>query len=337
MARLGKIWRRFTGWLTGPRVAALLLGVLGVLIGFGGYLYRYCDCQGWPNLVSGWDQLFLDFYANAATTFVGFTVAVLTIDLLNERRVDKQLKAQLIREVRSTDNALAIRAVEELFAHGWAFDGSLQGANLLGANLQGAFFFVADLQGASLIHANLQRAGLLGTKLQGANLRGANLQEADLLEAQLQRANLYRANLQRASLIEANLHEAKELTDQQLVMVNALRGATLPDGNHYDGRFNLKGDIEEATKKGINPKDPKMMADWYGVPLETYIAGQKWADENLPGLRREAGLEEAAEPGEVPQPEEQQRDVPLLPVVPTQSLLSFTVRRLIGLFWPFIV
>lgn len=80
------------------------------------------------------------------------------------------------------------------------------------------------------------------------------------------------------------------------------------------------------------------MALYYGVPLEEYLAGQEWARENLPRLRREAGLEdeEAAETGEVTQPGEQQGGAPTLPVVPAQSLLSFTVRRLIGLFWPFI-
>ena len=82
---LSNLWRRFFGWLTVPRAVALLLGLLGVLIGVGGYLYRYCACQEWPSLVAGWEQLFLDFYANVATTLVGITVAVLTIDLLNER------------------------------------------------------------------------------------------------------------------------------------------------------------------------------------------------------------------------------------------------------------
>ena len=35
------------------------------------------------------------------------------------------------------------------------------------------------------------------------------------------------------------------------------------------------------------------MARWYGVTLEDYLAGQEWARENLPRLRREAGLDPA--------------------------------------------
>jgi hypothetical protein len=116
---LANLRRRFFGWITVPRAVALLLGWLGLMIGSGGYLYRYCACQDWPNLVAGREQLFLDFYANVATTLVGITIVVLTIDLLNERRAEQQLKAQLIREMGSTDNGIALRAVRELRAHRW--------------------------------------------------------------------------------------------------------------------------------------------------------------------------------------------------------------------------
>ena len=99
MARQDSFWRRFLGWWTAPRIVALLLGVLGGAIGYGGYLYYYCDWQYCPNLVAGWEQLFEDFYANVAASLVTITIAVLTIDWLNERRADQQLKAQLIREM----------------------------------------------------------------------------------------------------------------------------------------------------------------------------------------------------------------------------------------------
>jgi hypothetical protein len=355
-------FRRLAGWLTAQRVAALLLGLLGLLVGFAGYLYHHCECRPLPNFVAGWEQEFEGFYANVSASLVTITITVLTIDWLNERRADKQLKAQLIREMgHPTDSGITQRAVQELEAHGWLRDGSLKGVYLPLANLQEAQLRRADLQKvrlweanlqkARLMTANLQGAGLTGAKLQRAypmeaNLRGAHLGGTNLLGANLWRASLEeakgRANLQGAYLVEANLLRAQELTDEQLVTAYGLRGATMPDDSHYDGRFNLQGDIKDAKRDKVNPNDPEAMAHFYGVPLEVYFAGQEWARENLPRLRREAGLEqeEAAETADAQQPKEPQSAAPTSrtlgsPVVPTQSLLSFTVRKLIGLFWPF--
>jgi hypothetical protein len=99
----------------------------------------------------------LDFYANVAASLVTITIAVLTIDWLNERQAERQrtereelaerqriereqvaeqlaaqqLKAQLIREMSSSDNGIALRAVEELRAHMWFTDSVLKGAYLV--------------------------------------------------------------------------------------------------------------------------------------------------------------------------------------------------------------
>jgi hypothetical protein len=54
--------------------------------------------------------------------------------------------------------------------------------------------------------------------------------------------------------------------------------------------------------------NPTGMARYYEISLEEYLAGQEWARENLPRLRREAGLDpdtgEPLEPtnGVEPQP-----------------------------------
>lgn len=348
MVQRGDYWRLlistvkqlYFGWLTVPRATAILLGLLGVLVGFGGYLYHHCECQSWPNLVAGWEQEFEAFYANVATTLVGITIAVLTIDWSNERRSTRQLRAQLIREMGNPDNGIALRAAQELFAHRWTMDGSLRGVHLNYANLQGVNLGFGDLQGISLYKANLRKANLFGADLQKADLLGADLQEAYLDGARLQKACLYGVNLQRAILRSTNLEGAYGL-GQQLLTVSSLRDATLFSGERYDGRFNLTRDIEEAEHNNVNPNDPETMAAFYGVPLEAYLAGQEWARENLPRLRREAGVEqEDAKTADVQQPEEPHSappnsSAPPSPVVPTQSLLAFTVRRLIGLFWPF--
>lgn len=67
---------------------------------------------------------------------------------------------------------------------------NLEGADLIGANLEGANLKGADLIGADLIGANLKGAYLIGADLKGANLKGANLEGADLKGANLEGANL---------------------------------------------------------------------------------------------------------------------------------------------------
>jgi len=66
----------------------------------------------------------------------------------------------------------------------------LQGANLRGANLQGADLWNANLQDADLQGADLWNANLQDADLRGANLRGAYLSRADLLRSQYQISNL---------------------------------------------------------------------------------------------------------------------------------------------------
>jgi hypothetical protein len=125
----------------------------------------------------------------------------------NQRRETNELKRGLIREMRSSDNGIALLAVEELAERGWLFDGTLQGAGLAGANLQGADLADADLRGATLVDANLQGADLANANLQRAFLIGANLQ-AILIGANLQGAFLVDADLQGASLVNADLQGA---------------------------------------------------------------------------------------------------------------------------------
>jgi hypothetical protein len=228
------IWWRVFGWLTTPRAAALLLGLLGVFIGYGGYLYHHCECQPWPNLVVGWEQEFEAFYPNLATTLVGMAIAVFTIDWLNERRADKQLKEQLIREMgHPADNGVALRAVRELRARGWLQDGSVRWADLFDANLQEADLEGADLEGANLGKADLEEANLKAANLKAANLKAANLKEVDLSKANLQAANLEGASINGANLRETNLRGVSPYWFNLLTVAD-LQGAIMPDGSLHE-------------------------------------------------------------------------------------------------------
>src|SRR5215213_7098187 len=99
-------------------------------------------------------------------------------------------KLTLIRQMGSSDNRQVLHAIEALKSKGWFRDGSLQGAQLENANLQGAALAKADMQRANLQGANLTKAYLGETQLKAAclcqvQLCGANMRNVILVEADL--------------------------------------------------------------------------------------------------------------------------------------------------------
>lgn len=150
----------------------------------------------------------------------GIVIGVVTIDYLNERRQDEQLKEQLIVQMGSRHPDVTDTAIRTLMARGWLYDGTLEGALLMHANLSEA----------GLWRANLSRALLVGANLSGAYVPGANLAKANLSEADLTEAALMRANLKGANLSKTNLNGIKNWTVEQLEEAETLEGAIMPDG-----------------------------------------------------------------------------------------------------------
>ena len=120
--------------------------------------------------------------------------------------------------------------------------------------------------------------------LSGLNLRGANWQDANLYKADLRGTDLTNAILMGADLVESNLTEAK-VTHEQLAQLKTMHGATMPDGNRYDGRYRLSGDFAYAQRVGVNIHSAQELAGWYGVTMKAYNEGQLWADDHLPRMR----------------------------------------------------
>ena len=109
----------------------------------------------------------------------------------------------------------------------------LQGVDLMRANLTEVY-----LIGANLIEANLAWANLTGAYLEGANLTGANLQESLLLEANLQ---------------WADLQGVENVTKEQLMEVDSLEDATMPDGKkYYNAWFEDYFNEEENKDKQVH-------------------------------------------------------------------------------------
>ena len=125
------------------------------------------------------------------------------------------------------------------------------------ATLEGARFSKCDLSQSILKGLDLKGCDFSGATLDGANLEGANLGATDL-----RYANLIKAYFSLADLRKADLEEAK-VSDDEISGCNILFGTTMPDGNLYDGRFNLLGDIYLARKEGIDPDNAEAMERFY--------------------------------------------------------------------------
>ena len=63
----------------------------------------------------------------------------------------------------------------------------------------------------------------------------------------------------------------------------------MPDGSRYDGRYNLKWDLEILKLSFGERLTPQLSAEFYGVSIEAYQRGQEWARQNLPRLLGEVG------------------------------------------------
>ena len=83
----------------------LVVGIIGVLVAW------YLDER------FQWTAL----SANAFTELISILVTVLVIEWLNERRSQRELKAQLIREMGSTSKGIAVRMARELRKYGLGF------------------------------------------------------------------------------------------------------------------------------------------------------------------------------------------------------------------------
>lgn len=298
----------FIDWWSVRRVAVLIL-IGSLAVGVTGYIQQHPG----PLDIS---LLMQDFYANVSTELMSIAITVLIIDALNYRREKKDERARLIAEMGNRDNGLALRAVEDLRAEGWLFDGTVGPADLWGANLEGANLRECVLHDVSLGRANLIDADLSDADLREADLSRANLQNATLSRADLRRADLSRANFQNvsaewvnlqnadlsradfqgamlgwsslshtdlsmaifkdASLRNVDLSGARLVAHKQLYQAARLRGAVMPDGSRYDGRYNLPGDIADAKARQIDLADDEALARWYHVPVETYRSGQEW-------------------------------------------------------------
>ncbi len=176
-------------------IFGLLVSALAILSLFGAlWLNRGSPAEFWAN-----------FLTNAGTGLLSIAITILVLNVLYQRAEDERLKQQLIRELGSPENSIALYANQELIAYGWLFDGSLRGARLGGANLKNANLVNADLEEVELWRANLSHARLRGANLSRAKLQSANLSSSRIIEAKLENVDLSHATFERAVLWDTSL------------------------------------------------------------------------------------------------------------------------------------
>lgn len=137
--------------------------------------------------------------------FITTFFLVIIVSMVQEYQDVAQRKQQLLLQMGSPDNGVAVEAVRQARVLGWLNEDLLVNANLAGADLSNA-----NLSEVSLASVNLSGAILVGTDFFGADLSGvdfsyANLRNSILVQADMQNAKLYNADLEEAILFGSNL------------------------------------------------------------------------------------------------------------------------------------
>jgi hypothetical protein len=173
----------------------------------------------------------------------------------------QHLKADLIVQLGSRDNATTIRAAEELGRHGWLYDGSLKGISLDSSNLRGAPLQKADLRGTLLWNSNLRGASLGGALLQKARLQGSDLEGAGLQGTRLQGARLDETNLKGVSFAPSHLWQ------EHPYWAPFDENSTLPDGTQWTPDTDMRRFTDPTHPDFWRSDDPNSPA-YRGEPAE---------------------------------------------------------------------
>lgn len=178
---------------------------------------------------------------SVAPELAGIVIGVVTIDYLNARRQQQELKKELILQLASGKQDVTDTALRRLKALGYLGDGTLKGADLRRANLENA-----DLGMANLDSARLDRA---------------ILKNADLSRAILTNIHLSNTNLKNANLWEANLENATGWYKEQFRQAEYTQGLIMPDG-------------VKLKQPGIQFHDEWIIPPCNGPNLDEWIASQ---------------------------------------------------------------
>ena len=203
------------------------------------------DAYGWALLLFGLANLTFplarnwpEWLKNLGPESVGIGVTILLIDFAVRKRDERNAKAQLTRDLLSSSNDFALRAINELKDNGWfesvltenkhkLIDVRWQGCNLRGVKLQNVYLTEAHMQKSRLEEAQVVGAWLINCQLQSSSLRRARIEKTNIYSTDFQAAILWEATLRgigfsQCLFQDANLIET-DLRDSHLVQVDLRR------------------------------------------------------------------------------------------------------------------
>lgn len=249
---------------------AILIFVFILLAGLSIRMsFTYLDKTQWIIINSTGGRFLAHALINIAPELAGIVIGVLTIDYLNERRQEEQLKSQLILQMASKHNDVTDTVVRQLRAKGWLTDGTLKGAELGWANLADADLQEANLENAKLYYSILDDSNLYQVNLNGGNLDNASLIKAKVFDAKLKNSSLDSANLEGAHLTDAEMQNAllfgANLINADLSRAN-LEGANLQSGN-LENAVLIKTNLKGANLMSANLKNASF---WEGYEEQPY-------------------------------------------------------------------
>ena len=191
---------------------------------------------------------------------------------------EEQEKRDLIEQMGSDHNEIALAAVDKLRERGWLTDGSLRGAELEGANLSGANLDGSDLQGADLRQSWVGGTSFIRAKLTGAILADAIMFGADLRSADVTNANLSGAYLSEVQFGGRIIVHADENAVSSSPGDTMMRGADLTNATcgftHFDNvdLSEVKG-LDTITHEGPSEIGVQTLFRSKGKIPESFLRG----------------------------------------------------------------
>jgi len=225
------------------------------------------------------------FWVNTATEIIGIILTVAFIDYYYRQREEKELKVKLIREMGSRDNADALKAVSELRAKGWLQDGSLNNLYIQYADLKNADLSLASLTNCNFDSVNFEGANLFYTNFSSSEIRNSDFKRAMIIGTIFRETKLLHTDFTGVSYGRGN-SLSEEATHSLFCNALALRRSIMPNGMKYDGRYRLHEELSNSSDSD-HITHAQGWANYYGITVEQYLEGQKWADENLHKYRKD--------------------------------------------------
>lgn len=235
-----------------------------------------------------------DLPANIFSELFGILITIIVIDLLSKASTEKQRNEELFLQLQSPYSGFALEAARLLHVKGQLRKGILKKRLIDRADLRKVELPHADLTGTKINLCNFSEANFNGAILANTRIYDSIFPATFFHKASFKNSAIFLTtnnnfifrncsfrNADFTGLVFWNMINGKMVEEAyfQLLAAGSMRGAILPNGSRYDGRFNLEHD-SPRTSNGGEKIDVKFMAEFYGVSEEQYLLGQEWAVQN---------------------------------------------------------